>query len=253
MASGDTRRLSRGELVDISGQEAAQTYLAGLPKELIETVDTVLLVGGSVLPVHKFVLIFSSAILRELFSSQGSTTQEDQVQMIPLMDDGQACVQDALAYLYRRMLLSTEPPELTSITMAKHSAKFGHKYAIRVLLDESDGFINRWCKKSFSTPLGGNRSTAQERQQHAMTAAQEVIEWTVFAESASLQLTLGVCESWFVFHIWDLKRLLDDPTTDKVQLSGMMTTLSSDVLARILSGVAKVCGRQGSTWPGAVT
>lgn len=141
MAAGENapRRLSRGELVNIASQEAVKTYLAGSPKEVVETVDTALLVNDSILPVHHFALMSSSVMLRDLLSSQasGATLQADQVQMVPLVDDRQDCVQDALTYMYKRMSLSTASPEVASITQAKHLVQFGHKYGVQVLLDES--------------------------------------------------------------------------------------------------------------------
>lgn len=158
MAAVETRRLSRGELVDIASQEAVKTYLAELPKEVVETVDTALLVNESVLPVHQFVLISSSAVLRDLLSSPASTMQEHQVQMVPLVDDKQDCVQDALTYMYKHVILSTASPGLASITQAKHSAQFGHKYGVQVLLDDSDAFINRWCKVHLFAPYSGKGS-----------------------------------------------------------------------------------------------
>lgn len=233
MAAVETAaRLTRGELVSIASQEAVKTYLAGLPKEVVETVDTALLVNDSVLPVHQLVLTLSSAVLRDLLFSQASTLQGGQVQMVPLMDDGKDCVQDALAYMYQRVsMLSIEPPEVDSILEAKHLVRFGHKYGVKVLLDEGDAFISKWCKTNLPIPLSRDMPVFKDKP-HVMTAAQEVIEWVAFAEGASLHLTLVACESWFVRHIWELVFHLEDG------LSGMLAQMSSDVLARIMSAVA---------------
>ena len=145
----ETRRLSRSELVKIASQQAVQTYLTGLPKEVVETVDMALLVEDSVLPVHKLLLVSASPVLRDLLSSQAST--HDQVDKVPLLDDGQDCVEDALAFMYRRMVLSMSiaPPRIACITEAKHLLQFGHKYGVQVMLDESDAVLHQWCKERF--------------------------------------------------------------------------------------------------------
>lgn len=222
-------RLSRGELVSIAGQEGVKTYLAGVPKQVVETVDTALLVNGSVLPVHQLVLMSSSALFRDLLSSQASTAQGMQgmqgseVQVVPLIDDAQDCVQDALAYMYQHIsMLSNKTPEVTSILAAKHLVMFGHKYGVQALLDEGDAFISKWCKTKLSRPQDINTS-ASER------AAQEVVEW--IAEGTGLCLTLEACELWFVRYIWDLAGHLHG-------LSGILAQMSSGVLARIMSAVA---------------
>ena len=58
-----------------------------------------------------------------------------------LIDHGQDCVQDALAYMYRRILLSIEPPEVACILAAKHLVTFGHKYGVWVLLEEGQRMV----------------------------------------------------------------------------------------------------------------
>lgn len=150
MAAVETAaRLTRGELVSIANQEAVKTYLAELPKEVVETVDTALLVDDSVLPVHQLVLISSSAMLRDLLSSQATllssqaTLEGSQVHIIPLIHDGQECVQDALAYMYQRIMFSTKAPEVADMKKAKHMVTFGHKYGVQLLLDEADAFISK--------------------------------------------------------------------------------------------------------------
>ena len=240
MATGETaaRRLSIGGLLDIASQEAANTYLAGLPKDIIETVDMALLVNDSVLPVHRFVMISSSAMFRDLLSSQASRLQADQVHIIPLVDDGQECVQDALAYMYKRMVLSTSPPKVTSVAQAKHLVQFGHKYGLQVLLDESDAFISRWCKDNLVSPNNGSRS-AYKRKQYAESCAKTVLGWMSFAEGASLELTTGVCESWFVGHIWELDLHYEDSQSYETYLSDILAMLSGKALANILYNVAK--------------
>lgn len=227
--------LSTGELVSLASQEASKTHLAGLPKEVVETVDTAVLVDDIILPVHQLVLSSSSAVLRDLLSSQVTTLQASQVHMVPLRDDGQDCVQDALAFIYQRMLLSVNvsPPEVASITKAKHLAKFGLKYGVQVLLDDSDAFISNWCKTHLSKLQIWNLHTT-ERKQHATIAAQEVVDWRVFAEGANLGSTLVACESWFVQHMGPLTRHLEN-----IQLNGILAKMSSDMLARIMSAVAK--------------
>lgn len=239
----ETRRLSRGELVNIASQQAVQTYLAGLPKEVVETVDMAFLVKDSVLPVHKLLLVSASPILGDLLSSQAST--HDQVQTVPLMDDGQDCVQDALGFMYRRMVLSIAPPRIACITEAKHLVQFGHKYGVQVLLDESDAFVHQWCKESFRTghcpmqmtgPNGGYRPF-ERRQQTAMSATHDVLEWTAFAEGAGLDRTLGVCETWFVNHLWALGSYLEP------HFGAQMAKLGTNMLTRIMSRVVtEYCG-----------
>lgn len=225
------RQVSRGELLSIANK-AVKTYLAGLPKEVVETVDTALLVNDSVFPVHQLVLISSSAMLRDLLTSQASFSGNVEVQMIPLIDDQQDCVRDALAYIYRRMLLSIEPPKVEFISTAKHLVNFGHKYGIQVLLDEGDAFISTWCKTRFPKPRDGHMSSFKHRHV-ATAAAKEVVEGIDFAERAGLQLSLEVCASWFVQYIWDLQLRLED------QLTSILAEISSPVLARIMSAVAK--------------
>ena len=227
-----TARLSRSELVSLANVEAVTTYLAGLPKEVVETVDTALLIDGNVLPVHQLVLISSSAMLRDLLSSQ-ATLQGSQVHMIPLIHDEQACVQDALAYMYQRIMLSTKAPKVADIKKAKHMVKFGHKYGVQLLLDEGDAFSSEWCKINLSGPDDHHHKSAPERRQYAIQAAQEVVEWIVFAEGASLHSTLMVCETWFVQHIWDLTLSLK-----RDALSDILAQISSHALARIMSAVA---------------
>lgn len=42
------------------------TYLADIPKELVESVDAALLVNDRKMPVHQFLLISTSTVLRNL-------------------------------------------------------------------------------------------------------------------------------------------------------------------------------------------
>ena len=189
MAAVETAaRLTRGELVSIASQQAVETYLAKLPKEMVETVDTALLVDDSVLPVHQLVLMSSSAMLRDLLSSQ-ATLQGSQVHMIPLIHDGQECVQDALTYIYQRMMFSTTAPEVADMKKAKHMVKFGHKYGVQLLLhdSEADAFISKWCKINLSSPDDHHHKSAFKRRQYAWKAAWKVAELIDFAEGARLR------------------------------------------------------------------
>lgn len=142
-------------------------------------------------------------------------------------------MQDALAHIYRRTLLSTEPPKVASSTEAKHLVQFGHKYGARVLLDAGDAFINKWCLTHLKSSTHGRHLDFCEREQHARQATQEVVQWIAFAEGASLLSTLKVCETRFVQNIWDLTLSLE-----RDLLSGILAQINGHVLARILTAVA---------------
>ena len=66
-----------------------------------------------------------------------------------------------------------------------------------------------------------------------MSATDDVLEWTAFAEGAGLDMTLGVCETWFVDHLWALGSSLEP------HFGAKMAKLGSDVLVRIMSRVVK--------------
>ena len=227
-----SRRLSRGELLEMAHQEAARdTYLAAMPKEMLESVDAALLVNDSVLPVHTLVLMSASTVLRDLLSSQASETQ-DQVQMVPLIGDGEDCVLDALAFIYRRMVLSEAAPQVTSVSEAKHLVHFGHKYQVQVLLDVGDAFMHHWCQDNFSTlNYADNGWLTQEEEQADIATIQTVQEYIALAEKNSLRLTLGVCVNWFVLNFWDVGSCCGSAFTAE------LGKFQTDTLARITSGV----------------
>ncbi|KAL3135497.1 hypothetical protein ABBQ38_005977 [Trebouxia sp. C0009 RCD-2024] len=109
--------------------------------------------------------------------------------------DGQDAVQDALAFLYRRM--SKVTPDITSIEEAKRLLHFGHKYGVQVLLAETDIFIHQWCKKNFSTVPYADRDSIVGNTcspDKAVSAVHKVVEWSILAEGAGLQMTLGLCK-----------------------------------------------------------
>ncbi|KAL3158671.1 hypothetical protein ABBQ32_011412 [Trebouxia sp. C0010 RCD-2024] len=233
-AAGETaaRRLSRGELVEIAQQEAVKdTYLATISKALVECVDAALLVNDRVLPVHTIFLISASTVLADLLSSQASEPQ-DHVQMVPLLGDGEDCVLDALAFIYRRMVLSEAAPRITTLSQAKHLVHFGHKYQIQVLLDRGDAFMCQLCKENLPdlNYLEAGYDTQDELYEDEDTI-QNVQEYIALAEAHSLKLTLGVCETWFIQHFWHVGCFLGSEFTEALE------KLQTDTLARITAGV----------------
>ena len=232
-ADAGARHLETDKLVTIARQEAVKLdmYLARIPKELVESVDAALLVNDSVLPVHQFLLISSSSVLRDIVRVSSQACRPHQAIAIPMMDMRED-VQTAVAYLYKRLSQATSM--ITSIEEAKRLVKFGHKYGVQVLLDESDVFIHNWCKQNFST-LSSAYYTAQDRQR-VVSKIQSVLEWTVLAESGCLDKTLELCNKWFVAHFWCLEAHLQHPYGRGV--SAELAQLRNDTLACILSEVA---------------
>lgn len=99
-------------------------------------------------------------------------------------------------------------------------------------------FIKRWCEVNLLEPNNGKRS-AYQRKQYAESYAETVLGWLSLAEGASLELTIGVCESWFVHHIWQLQHHFEDSQSYETHLSDILAKLSSRALAHILGAVAK--------------
>lgn len=127
-------------------------YLDRLPKQLLDAVDVALIVEKVILPVHSFILMASSPIFSEILAAQLAERKiksSSAALEIVMVGENQPCVETALAYIYKRCSLSKGAPQIATTAEAKHLVKFGRKYNIQVLLDDSDAFMCRWLRSNF--------------------------------------------------------------------------------------------------------
>lgn len=184
-------QLSKVELVRLANECSKDTYLAGLPQQLVNTVDMALHMGHVALPVHRFLLIASSSVFWDVLAFQDST-QADSVGHIPLIDDDQEGVVLALGYMYQQVLLSEVTPQIRSIEDAKYVGKFANKYGIQALLGGCDLYVQQWLINNFFE--------VRPRWPDAFPAgiADRLPEWVAFATNTNLHKSLMACEDWIV-------------------------------------------------------
>ena len=126
-------------------EDGEPPYLSVVPKDLWDTVDLALVVGGTAFPVHSLVVAGQSKVLREALlncpNTSASGTFNSQRQL-PLVGDEIATVTDTLTYLYRRTF-AVQPVKLSSVLEAVRVAEFAHKYHCDNLTREADVHLSR--------------------------------------------------------------------------------------------------------------
>ncbi len=178
-------------------------YLDHLPKQLLNNVDVALVVESLVLPAHSVILMAASTIFSEILAAQmtdsGFNKPRSSALEVIMVGENRDCVQTALEYIYKRCSLSKGSPQISTTAEAKHLVKFGRKYNVQVLLDESDAFMCRWLRSNFEILecFKGSKGSAVANAS-AVERAAIVVEWAVIAEDKSLFCSLAYCESWIV-------------------------------------------------------
>ncbi|KAA6421594.1 MAG: hypothetical protein FRX49_08537 [Trebouxia sp. A1-2] len=184
-------------------------YLDHLPKQLLNNVDVALVVESLVLPAHSVIVMAASTVFNEILAAQiimtdsGVNTPRSSALEVMMVGENWRCVQTALEYIYKRCSLSKGyPPKdvrISTTSEAKHLVKFGRKYNVEVLLDESDAFMCKWLKTNFEILECSNGSKGSAvANACAEERAAIVVEWAVIAEGKSLFCSLAYCESWIV-------------------------------------------------------
>lgn len=122
-------------------------YLDHLPRQLLNNVDVALVIESLVLPAHSVILMASSTVFSEILAAQmtdsGVNKSRSSALEVIMVGENRDCVQTALDYIYKRCSLSRGSPQISTTAEAKHLVKFGRKYNVQVLLDESDAFMCR--------------------------------------------------------------------------------------------------------------
>ncbi len=178
-------------------------YLDHLPKQLLNNVDVALVVESLVLPAHSVILMASSTVFSEILAAQmtdsGVNKPRSSALEVIMVGENRDCVQTALEYIYKRCSLSKGSPQISTTAEAKHLVKFGRKYNVQVLLDDSDAFMCRWLRSNFEILecFKGSKGSAVANAS-AVERAAIVVEWAVIAEDKSLFCSLAYCESWIV-------------------------------------------------------
>ena len=140
-------RLTPEDLVRIANTAGCKEgYLRGVPQEIVDAVDLALTFESVLVPVHKYLIMANSPIFREVLGSQVAGTTEDVVLELPLVDDEEECVRNALQFMYQKSCFSMTVPNVQNMKHAEQLVSFGRKYNIKMLLDEGDVHIHLWLK-----------------------------------------------------------------------------------------------------------
>lgn len=107
-----------------------------------------LCVGDTILPVHKCLMMVSSSVFSDVLGSQceqhATSGTAGYGQIMPLINEDEASIKEALSYVYQKLYLCNSAPEIVSIDQAKLLAQFSAKYDILAVLGDCDIFVEQW-------------------------------------------------------------------------------------------------------------
>ena len=179
----------------------------GLPTEFVEMTDACLIVDGASLPVHRAILAANSTVFAKLFncattkkpmpapepsalrlaqvSGNCQTSNTTQLQ-VPLKGDNIWDVCTALIYLYKGLVFSSSPSEITSSADARALVKFAHKYDIKSMLEACESYLIELVNKDMASCTAENY--------RLFLTNEDVVSWTALAEEYNLDNLLAHCE-----------------------------------------------------------
>ena len=154
MAAGTKQRRARGratilDVAEVSSQPSG--YMLGLSEQVASMADAVLIVQGTELPVHTYVLAANSPVFADMLETAPVATAPQKskpLHNIPLEGDSMHVVCTALRYMYLgSFVVSPSKPAIQSCEDAAALVTFAHKYSMTELLDTAENhLIGEACK-----------------------------------------------------------------------------------------------------------
>jgi len=197
-----------------------------VPEQIRAAVDMACVVEGKVLPVHSYVLMSASPVLRDVIAShlsgviQGSSHVA--VLSVPLIGTKEETAKLALQYIYTRCVFkASSPQQIDAFTEGKRLAAFAHKYNNQSMLEDADEVIHKML-------LEGNVLKYEtQKGEDAVKDAEGIIDLAAFSDKVSLIKTSQFCEAYLVIKFKHYQKALPK-----------LLQLRQEVIARIMQGVA---------------
>jgi hypothetical protein len=183
-------------------------YMQGLSDVYVGMADTVLVVEGLELPVHRHLLAANSDVFASLLTSSLHDQPNNARLRVPLVDDSSLEISTVLGYLYRhcKFSIGLGPVRLKSLDDVRALVKFAHKYNMEEVLQGCEACLI---------------DEVQKLSQHGtwvlFTRNEMVVAWTELAEQCGLNRFLAYCER-FMIHDHDAS-FWHDPSVKADRLS----------------------------------
>lgn len=189
MATGTKRRsrATKPDVEDVSSEPSA--YMLGLSEQVASMADAVLIVQGTELPVHTYILAANSPVFADILEAPPAAPQKTKpLYRIPLEGDSLPVVCTALRYMYiGSLVVSPSKPAIQSCEDAAALVTFTHKYSMAQLLAKAeDHLIGEVCKDNGKVLFGDPK---------------QLVAWVVLAETCKLDVFLAHAESFMIKHM----------------------------------------------------
>ena len=161
--------------MQLANNPSVATYLCNVPSEVLDTVNVSLRLGSVDLPIHKYLLITSSSVFRDVLAESREVLGSS-VQTVQLLGDDAAGVMDALQFLYQRSCNMTAALSVTNVRQVHQCVNFAGKYDIPVLIYSCDEYLMDWVS---------SQKVTSQKQLKSLAA---------FATKHRLQNSMAVCE-----------------------------------------------------------
>ncbi len=164
-------------------------YMQGLSDVYVGMADTVLVVEGAELPVHRDLLAANSDVFANLLISSLHHQPNDARLRVPLIDDTSSEISTVLGYLYRHCKFSTGlgPLQLKTPDDARALIKFAHKYNIEGLLPGCEAYLIDEVQK-----------LSPQNKWVLFKRNEIIVAWTELAEQCGLKRFLAYCEQFMI-------------------------------------------------------
>ncbi len=163
-------------------------YMQGVSDVYKEMADTILVVEGVELPVHRDLLAANSDVFASLLISSLPDKSNRARLRIPLVDDTLSEILTVLGYLYRhrKFIIGQGPVQPNSPDDVRALVKFAHKYNMEELVKGCEAYLIDEVQKT-------------SHQEYVLFKRNElVVAWTELAEQCGLKRFLAYCERFMI-------------------------------------------------------
>ena len=172
----------------------AVNYMDGVSAAFMDMADTVLIVNGVRLPIHRAILAASSKVFAEVFAATMTDKATCKLE-VPLTGDKLEDVRTSLKYLYKGCKVSRAgfgSLNIQSLGNAQSLVRFAHKYSMDDWLLGTEDYLMDLALVDASAAAVGPEVNK------LFTSTEAIIGWTVLAEECGLARFGACCEFFMV-------------------------------------------------------
>lgn len=180
---------TKPDMKDVSRQPS--TYMLGVSEQVASMADVMLIVQGTELPVHTYILAANSPVFANMLMLEATSTAPSKskpLHTIPLEGDSLPIVCTALRYMYLwSMVVIPSTPAIQSCEDAAALVTFAHKYSMTRVLDKAEGHLVAEACKDKGKVLFDDPA--------------QLVAWVKLAETCKLDVFLAHVERFMIQHM----------------------------------------------------